>query len=45
MYSVLLRFSEDPDILRDLVHLEEVIGEDGVEVAPLACMCEKVSLG
>ena len=43
--AVLVRFSEDPDILRDLVHLEEVIGEDGVEVAPLACMCEKVSLG
>ena len=35
--AVLVRFSEDPDILRDLVHLEEDLGEDGVKVEPLAC--------
>ena len=36
--AVLVRFSEDPDILRDLVHLEEDLGEDGVKVEPLACV-------
>ena len=36
--AVLVRFSEDPDILRDLFHLEEDLGEDGVEVEPLACV-------
>ena len=38
MHAVLVRFSEDPDILRDLVHLEEDLGEDGVKVEPLACV-------
>ena len=40
--AVLVRFSEDPDILRDLVHLEEVLGEDGVKVKPLACLRRSV---
>ena len=38
----LIRFSEDLDILRDLVHLEEDLGEDGVEVEPLACVRRSV---
>ena len=33
--AVLVRFSEDPDISRGLVHLEEDLGEDRVEVEPL----------
>ena len=37
-HAVMLRFSEDADILRDLVHLEKDIGKDGVEVEPLACV-------
>ena len=37
IHAVLARFSGDPDILRDLVHLEEDLGEDGVKVEPLAC--------
>ena len=35
IHAVLVRFSEDPDILRDLVHIEEDLGEDGVKVEPL----------
>ena len=31
IHTVLVRFSEDPDILRDLVHPEEDLGENGVE--------------
>ena len=42
MHAVLVRFSEDPDILRDLVHLEEDLGEDGVKVEPLACVRRSV---
>ena len=42
IHAVLVRFSEVPDILRDLVHLEEDLGEDGVEVEPLACMRRSV---
>ena len=38
IHAVLVRFSEDPDILRDLLHLEEDLGEDGVKVEPLACV-------
>ena len=34
--AVLVRFSEDQYILRDLVHLEEDLGEDEVQVDPLA---------
>ena len=37
MHAALVRFSEDPDILRDLIHLQEDLGENGVEVEPLAC--------
>ena len=33
-HTVRVRFSEEPGILRDLVHLEE----DGVEVEPLTCV-------
>ena len=38
IHAVLVRFSEDPEILRDSVHLEEDLEEDGVEVSadPLA---------
>ena len=32
--TVMVPFSEDPDILRDLVHLEEDLGKDGEKVAP-----------
>ena len=35
VYAILVRFGEDPDILKDLVHLEEDLGEDGKEVEPL----------
>ena len=35
IHVVLIRFSEDPDILRELVHLEEDLGEDGGKVDPL----------
>ena len=35
---MLALFSEDPDILRDLVRLEEEVGEDGVKVDPLTCV-------
>ena len=35
-FAVLVRFSEDPDILRDLVHLAADLGKDGVNVEPLA---------
>ena len=38
IHPALVRFSEDPDILRGLVHLEEDRGENGVEVEPLACV-------
>ena len=36
IHAVLVRFSKGPDILRDVVHLEEALGEDGVELEPLA---------
>ena len=36
IHAVLIRFSEDPGILRDLVHLEEDLGGDGVREDPLA---------
>ena len=42
IHAVLVRFSEDPDILRVLVHLEEDLEEDGVEVEPLACVQRSV---
>ena len=31
-HAVVVRFSEHPDIVQDLVHLEEDLGEDGVGV-------------
>ena len=39
-YAVVVRFSEDPDIVRDLVHLEEDLEENaaGVSSDPLACL-------
>ena len=40
--AVLERFSEDPDLLRNLIHLEADLGEDGVEVEPLACVRRSV---
>ena len=42
IHVVLVRFGEDPDILRDLLHLEEDLGEDGVKVEPLACVRRSV---
>ena len=38
---MVIRFSEDPDIVRDLVHLEEDLEENaaGVSSDPLACTC------
>ena len=42
IHAVQVRFSVDPDILRDLVHLEEDLGEDGVKVEPLACVRRSV---
>ena len=32
IHAVLVRFSEDPEIVRDLVHLKEDLEEDGVGV-------------
>ena len=43
IHAVLARFSEDPDILKDLDHLEEDLGEDGVKVEPLACVRRSVA--
>ena len=39
-HAVVVRFSEDPDIVRDLVHIEEHLEEDvvGVNSDPLACV-------
>ena len=33
---------QSADILRDLVHVEEDLGEDGVKVEPLACVRRSV---
>ena len=33
--AVLVRFRKDPDILRDLVHLEEDLGQEGMRADPL----------
>ena len=40
IHVVLVRFSEDPEIVRDLVHLEEVLEEDavGANSDPLTCV-------
>ena len=38
IHAVLVRFSEDPDNLRDLVHLEDDLSENGVKVDPLTCV-------
>ena len=38
IHAALVRFSEDLDVLKDLVHLEEDLGGNGVEVDPLACV-------
>ena len=42
---MVVRFSEDPDIVRDLVHLEEDLEENaaGVSSDPLACVRRAVS--
>ena len=40
--TVLVRFNEDPDTLKDRVHLEEDLGGNGVEVEPLACVRKSV---
>ena len=42
VHAVLVRLIEDPDILRDLVHFEEDLGEDGVVIEPLACVRRSV---
>ena len=41
IHAVLVRFSEDLAILRDLVHLEEDLGEDGVKGT--TSMCTEIS--
>ena len=38
IHAVLIRFSEDPGILKDLLHREEDLGGKGVQVDPLACV-------
>ena len=38
IHAVLERFTEDPHILRESVHLEKDHGEDGVQLEPLACL-------
>ena len=42
IHAVLVRFSEGPDILKDLVHLKKDLGEDGMKVEPLACVRRSV---
>ena len=42
MHAVLLRFTEDRDVLREPVHLEEDLGGNRAEVEPLACMRRSV---
>ena len=42
IHSVPPSFSEDPNILRDLVHLDEDFGKGGLEVKPLACVRRSV---
>ena len=42
IHYVRLSFSEDADILRGLVHLEEDFGEGGLELEPLACVQRSV---
>ena len=39
-HDVVLRFSDDPDIVRDLVHLEEDLEENaaGLSSDPIACV-------
>ena len=39
-HAVGVRFSEDPDIMRDLVHLDEDLEDNaaGVSSDPLACV-------
>ena len=44
IHAVLVRFSEDPDILRYLVHLEEDLGENGVKVKPPLIACVQGSV-
>ena len=43
-HAVVVRFSEDPDIVRDLVHLEEDLKENtaGVSSDPLVCVRREV---
>ena len=43
-HAVVVRFSEDPDIVRDLVHLAEDLEENaaGVSSDPLACVWRAV---
>ena len=38
IHAVLVCFSEDPDIARDLVYLGEHLKEDGVKFDPLSCV-------
>ena len=38
IHSVPPSFSVGPDILRDFVHLDEDLGEGGLEVEPLTCV-------
>ena len=38
IHAVLVRFSEDPDILRGLARLEEDLGEEVMKIGPLTCV-------
>ena len=42
IHAVLVRVSENPDISKDLVHLEEDLEGNDVEVDPLACVRRSV---
>ena len=42
IHAALVRYSEDPAILNDLVHLEEDLGKGGVEVGLQACVRRSV---
>ena len=41
-HAVVVRFNEDPDVLGDLIPLENDLGDDGVKVGPLACVSRSV---
>lgn len=42
IHTVLVRFGQDQGVLRDLVHPEKDLGDDGVKVDPLAYIRREV---